>query len=102
MYNYNYEKNYLITTLFDKIIEQQPTIITDIEMLIYISEIGVDSIVEEVVEGMQKDILDYLKEQISDIFNQEEVIDLETKRRSANLAYKKFVKEYFKHSTSFA
>ncbi len=96
MYNYNYEKNYLITTLFDKIIEQQSTIITDIEMLIYISEIGVDSIVEEVVEGMQKDILNYLKEQISDIFNQEEVIDLETKRRSANLAYKKFVKEYFK------
>lgn len=39
MYNYNYEKNYLITTLFDKIIEQQSTIITDIEMLIYISEI---------------------------------------------------------------
>lgn len=93
---YNYEKNYLITILFDKIIEQQPTIITDIEMLIYIGEIGVDSIIEEVVVGMQKDLLDYLKEQINDISNQEEGTDLETKRRSANLAYKRFVKEYFK------
>ena len=37
-----------------------------------------------------------MKEQINDISNREEVIDLETKRRSANLAYKKFVKEYFK------
>lgn len=93
---YNYEKNYLIAILFDKIIEQQPTIITDIEMLIYIGEIGVDSIIEEVVVGMQKDVLNYLKEQINDISNQEEVMDLETNRRSANLAYKRFVKEYFK------
>lgn len=96
MCNYNYEKNYLINILFDKIIEHQPTIITDIEMLIYIDEIGVDTVIEEVVEGMQKDVLNYLKEQINDISNREEVIDLETKRRNANLAYKKFVKEYFK------
>ncbi len=96
MCNYNYEKNYLINTLFDKIIEHQPTVITDIEMLIYIDEIGVDTVIEEVVGGMQKDVLNYLKEQINDISNQEEVIDLETKRRNANLAYKKFVKEYFK------
>ena len=96
MCNYNYEKNYLINTLFDKIIEHQPTIITDIEMLIYIDEIGVDTVIEEVVGGMQKDVLNYLKEQINDISNREEVIDLETKRINANLAYKKFVKEYFK------
>ena len=96
MCNYNYEKNYLINTHFDKIIEHQPTLITDIEMLIYIDEIGVDTVIEEVVGGMQKDVLNYLKEQINDISNREEVIDLETKRRNANLAYKNFVKEYYK------